>query len=123
MSYEPEEIRGYSSAGRALRGMQESTVESPVRVRVPSQTIDSQQMRKSHTKTEKAAGRLVMEMTGMILKLTADADEVLSKFEEEMEADQLEALSVYQVLKSGQAGLQRALDEMNDVLNKLGFKE
>ena len=111
--------------GRALRGVQEVTVESPVRFRVSSQKQNLNMKKKRSVKNslERHAGHAVMDVTEALMKYGNSVDVILERYVMEYAEEDLEKSTIYQVLKAGRKGMQRTLDEMNDVLNKFGFKE
>ena len=47
----------------------------------------------------------------------------MEQYVKEYSEEDLDKSTIYQVLKAGRKGMQRTLDEMNDVLEKFGFKE
>lgn len=126
MSYGPEVIGGYSSDGRALRGMQEATVESPVRFRVSSQIKTIVKMRKEKkrkTGLEKEAGCVLLETASMLMRRVNTIENLMESIEVCSTDESFEKAVTYQALKKGAEGMQRTLDEMNDVLEKFGYKE
>lgn len=72
---------------------------------------------------ERWGGRAIMALVKEILKESNSTNLLLSQFEDKYSDEELEKSVAYQVLKTGAQGLQRTLDEMNDVLEKFGFKE
>lgn len=72
---------------------------------------------------ERYAGRAVMDVVEVLMKHGNSVDMILERYAKEYSEEDLEKSTIYQVLKAGRKGMQRTLDEMNDVLNKLGFKE
>ncbi len=70
-----------------------------------------------------SAGEAIMDMTDMLIKHGNSVDTILEQYEKKCPENELEKSVTYQVLKAGRKGMQRTLDEMNDVLNKFGFKE
>ena len=72
---------------------------------------------------EKYAGRMVMDVAEALMRHCNSVDMILGQYVKEYSEEDLEKSTIYQVLKAGGKGMQRTLDEMNDVLNKFGFKE
>ena len=64
-----------------------------------------------------------MDVTEALMKYGNSVDVILERYVMEYTEEDLEKSTIYQVLKAGRKGMQRTLDEMNDVLNKFGFKE
>lgn len=76
-------------------------------------------MEKQLKKKTREAGNVLMVITGAILGYIGSADEIISELDDEVDATELETSEVYQILKTAKAGLQRTLDEMNEVFNKM----
>lgn len=72
---------------------------------------------------ERYAGHTVMDVVEVLMKHGNSVDMILERYAKEYSEEDLEKSTIYQVLKVGRKGMQRTLDEMNDVLNKFGFKE
>lgn len=72
---------------------------------------------------ERRAGQMVMDVAETLIKHGNSVDIILGQYVKEHSKEDLEKSTIYQVLKAGRKGMQRTLDEMNDVLEKFGFKE
>lgn len=72
---------------------------------------------------ERRAGHMAMDVVEALMKHGDSVDMILEQYVKEYSEEDLEKSTIYQLLKAGRKGMQRTLDEMNDVLNKFGFKE
>ncbi len=72
---------------------------------------------------ERDAGHAVMDVVEVLIKYGNSVDVILEQYVKEYSEEDLDKSTIYQVLKAGRKGMQRTLDEMNDVLEKFGFKE
>jgi len=64
-----------------------------------------------------------MDVVEVLIKYGNSVDVILEQYVKEYSEEDLDKSTIYQVLKAGRKGMQRTLDEMNDVLEKFGFKE
>ena len=116
--------RGYSSVGRARGGIQSDCFVPGSSPGALTKIKTVKKMKQSAREPLiKPAGEAIMDMTDMLIKHGNSVDTILEQYEKKCPENELEKSVTYQVLKAGRKGMQRALDEMNDVLEKFGFKE
>lgn len=72
---------------------------------------------------ERHAGHMAMNVAEALMKYGNSVDMILEQYVKKYSEEDLEKSTIYQLLKAGRKGMQRTLDEMDDVLEKFGFKE
>ncbi len=79
--------------------------------------------KKRKTGLEKEAGCVLLETASMLMRRVNPIENLREIIEVCSTDESFEKAVTYQALKKGAEGMQRTLDEMNDVLEKFGYKE